>query len=79
MERMKKIIIKTEYIKLDQFLKLSGISGSGGEARAYIEDNVILVNGEREERRGRKLRNRDEISIGNEIYVIEQAGVDACM
>jgi ribosome-associated protein YbcJ (S4-like RNA binding protein) len=36
----------------------------------------ILVNGEKEARRGRKLRHLDEIRIDNEIYVIEQAGVE---
>lgn len=76
---MKKVKITTEYIKLDQFLKLSGITGSGGEARQMIEDNTIMVNGIEEKRRGRKLKDHDEIRIGREVYLIERAGGESCM
>jgi ribosome-associated protein len=71
---MKKIVIRTEYIKLDQFLKLADIVGSGGEAKLFIQNEAILVNGSREERRGRKLRNGDQITVNGMTYVIEQAG-----
>jgi ribosome-associated protein len=40
--------IHTEYIKLDQFLKLSNIVQTGGEARFFILDNDVFVNGELE-------------------------------
>lgn len=73
---MKRIRVNTEYIKLDQFLKLADIVSSGGEAKQFILERDILVNGEKETRRGRKLRHHDEIRIGREIYVIEQAGVE---
>lgn len=73
---MRKIRIDTEYIKLDQFLKLASIVSSGGEAKKFLFGNDILVNGEKETRRGRKLRHLDKIRIDNEIYVIEQAGVE---
>lgn len=76
---MKKIKITTEYIKLDQFLKLSGIADSGGDARRILENTKILVNNVQEERRGRKLRDKDEIRIGQEVYLIEQAGVESCL
>lgn len=71
---VKEIKINTEYIKLDQFLKLSDLVGSGGEARFYIAQNTIYVNDERETRRGRKLFNGDIISINNEDYIIVQNG-----
>ena len=71
---MKDIIINTEYIKLDQFLKLSSIVSSGGEARIFIFENDIFVNGEKENRRGKKLRNGDLIKVNNETYNIVQAG-----
>ncbi len=74
---MRKIFISTEYIKLDQFLKLADIVGSGGEAKMFIQNEAILVNGIREERRGRKLRNDDQITVNGMTYVIEQAGEKA--
>lgn len=74
---MEKIFIHTEYIKLDQFLKLADIVGSGGEAKVFVQNEVILVNGEKEERRGRKLRNGDKITVNGMTYVIEQAGENA--
>ncbi len=71
---MRKILINTEYIKLDQFLKLAEIVSSGGEARFYIMENPILVNGESENRRGRKLRPGDTVKIPEGTFEIGQAG-----
>lgn len=68
---MNTIGIRTEYIKLDQFLKLAEIVSSGGEARFYIQENPILVNGEPEDRRGRKLRPGDEIKVPQGTWRIE--------
>lgn len=73
---MKNIAITTEYIKLDQFLKLANIVGSGGEARFFIDENDILVNNEIEKRRGRKLRNGDVVEVGNQSFTVVQAGVE---
>lgn len=66
--------ITTEYIKLDQFLKLTNIIGSGGEARLFIFENDIFVNGEKENRRGRKLRPNDHIKVMGKEYIITQSG-----
>lgn len=71
---MKKVNINTEYIKLEQFLKLADIVGSGGEAKYFIAENEIFVNDEKEERRGRKLRNGDIVKVKNNIYTIVQNG-----
>lgn len=60
---MKKIMIETETIKLDQFLKWSGLAGTGGEAKMIIQEGIIMVNGEIETRRGRSLVPGDEIEI----------------
>lgn len=62
---------KQETIKLDQFLKLADIVGSGGEAKHLIRSGVVKVNGEEETRRGRKLRNGDTVTYDGEDYVIE--------
>ncbi len=71
---MNHIGIHTEYIKLDQFLKLADIVSSGGEARFWIQENPILVNGEPENRRGRKLRPGDIVRIPQGEWTIVEAG-----
>lgn len=55
--------IDTEYIKLDSFLKAVNAAGSGGEAKAVIQDGLVKVNGEVDTRRGRKLRPGDSVEI----------------
>lgn len=52
---MQEIEIKDEFIKLGQALKLAGLVGSGVEAKIIIQDGLVKVNGEIDERRGRKL------------------------
>lgn len=69
---MKKIRITTEYITLGQFLKLADIISTGGEAKLFLaSDALILVNGEEDRRRGRKLRPNDVIEIDNQKFIIE--------
>lgn len=60
---MKPVSIKTEYIKLDQFLKLADCVSTGGMAKALLQDGSVLVNGEPEERRGRKLYSGDTVEV----------------
>ena len=49
------IRIKDEFIKLGQALKLAGVVEDGVEAKYAINDGLVLVNGEVENRRGRKI------------------------
>lgn len=56
---MEKIQIRTEYIKLDQLLKFSGIASTGSEAKALILDGNVKVNGEVCLMRGKKIRPGD--------------------
>ncbi|GAA0415671.1 MAG: S4 domain-containing protein YaaA [Bacillota bacterium] len=58
-----KITIRTEYISLGQFIKLANVLESGGMVKAYLQDVGVLVNGEREHRRGRKLYPGDVVKI----------------
>lgn len=53
--------IQGEYITLGQLLKIAGVIGTGGEAKLYLAETVVQVNGEPEQRRGRKLRPGDRI------------------
>lgn len=50
-------------IALDQFLKLSRLVASGGEAKMLISDGLVKVNGTVELRRGRKLQPGDQVQI----------------
>ena len=69
--KMETIKIKDEYIKLGQALKLAGLVGSGVEAKILIQDGLVTVNGEVEERRGRKLYQGDVFELeGNEVKVV---------
>ncbi|MBK5277082.1 MAG: RNA-binding S4 domain-containing protein [Desulfuromonadales bacterium] len=64
--------ISTEYIKLDSFLKAVSAVGSGGEAKIVIADGMVLVNGETELRRGRKLFTGDRVAYAGKVYLVER-------
>ncbi len=67
---MEKITIETEYIKLDSFLKLAALVGTGGEAKYVISEGMVEVNGEVCTMRGKKLRAGDKVTFaGNELEV----------
>lgn len=67
---MKQVLIKTEYITLGQLLKYLSIIGSGGEVRIYLLHNVIFLNGELENRRGKKIYPGDKVLIESVVYQI---------
>ncbi|MBR4720157.1 MAG: RNA-binding S4 domain-containing protein [Clostridia bacterium] len=60
---MENIEISTEYIKLDQLLKFSGIAESGSFAKEMILDGTVLVNGEVCTVRGKKIRKGDKVAV----------------
>ncbi len=53
-------------ITLGQALKAADLVGSGGEAKVLIQAGEVLVNGEVETRRGRRLEEGDVVEIGDE-------------
>ena len=67
---MNEILINTDIIKLDAFLKWSGIASLGSEAKLYIQDGLVKVNGEVCVQRGKKLKRGDVISFNKEEYKI---------
>ena len=58
---MENIKINTEYIKLDDLLKFSGIVGTGGQAKAIIKEGLVKVDGEVCLMRGKKLRGGETV------------------
>lgn len=65
------IKITTEFIKLDALLKFASLVGSGGEAKALIQDGQVLVNGEVCTMRGKKIRPGDIVSLNGEEVTVE--------
>jgi len=55
--------IQTEYITLGQLLKLANIFESGGMIKGFLQEEGVLVNGEEEHRRGRKLYPGDTVEV----------------
>ena len=55
--------VRGEYITLGQLVKMVGVADTGGEAKSYIGSAAIRVNGEPENRRGRKLRPGDVVHL----------------
>jgi ribosome-associated protein len=66
----RQIRIRGEMIRLGQLLKLADLVDSGGEARDLLEDEEVLVNGERETRRGRQLHPCDVVSATDTVLEI---------
>ncbi|MBE6117107.1 MAG: RNA-binding S4 domain-containing protein [Solobacterium sp.] len=59
------------YITLSQFLKKTGIAATGGQAKYLVKELDITVNGEKEDRRGKKLYSGDEVIIDGRKYIVE--------
>ncbi len=68
------VAIRTEYIKLQDFLKFAGISETGGMAKNVIQDGFVLVNGEKCIQRGKKLRPGDTVQFGGSVWKVISEG-----
>lgn len=62
-----------EFIKLDQFLKVTDVAQSGGHAKLIIRSGEVSVNGEMELRRGRKLYDQDVVTVDDVSFTVEMA------
>ena len=69
---METIYLRDEFIKLGQALKAAGFVDSGVEAKEVITEGLVLVNGEVDTRRGRKLYEGDVVSFENQTIKIEK-------
>lgn len=57
-------------IRLDQFLKITGIVGTGGQAKLLIQSGEVTVNGEVETRRRRQLHAGDRVGLGDDEFEV---------
>jgi ribosome-associated protein len=71
MER--EVQIRDETIRLGQLLKLVGVIDSGSEAKAFLALHPVLVNDERETRRGRQLRDGDTVQADGQQLLVRNA------
>lgn len=68
---MQNLKIKDEFIKLGQALKLADLVDSGVEAKLVIQDGQVMVNGETEYQRGKKLHDGDIIKFeGSQVKIV---------
>ena len=66
------IHIHTEFIKLQDLLKLAGAVETGGDAKLIIQEGRVTVNGEVCTMRGKKLRPGDRAAIDGETELLVQ-------
>ena len=67
---MDDIKIEEEFIKLGQFLKYVDLVSSGGEIKSFLYENVIIINGQEDNRKGRKLYKGDIVEVLGKKYQI---------
>ena len=60
---MEKILINTEFIKLDSLLKFAALVGTGGEAKFVISEGMVKVNGDVCTMRGKKIYPGDRVDF----------------
>lgn len=70
-DKLEKVYIKTEFIKLDQLLKWLGLVESGTDAKFYIEEGKVSVNDEIQYQRGKKIFAGDKVSFENRDFLID--------
>lgn len=68
---MEIIKLREEFIKLGQALKAAGLVESGVEAKEVVQEGLVMVNGEVDTRRGRKLYAGDQVVFDGEEIKIE--------
>ena len=65
--------IRGDMIRLGQLLKHAGVVGGGGDLKAFLAEEAVLVNGEPDTRRGRQLHPGDSVRAGDEeLRVVNQ-------
>ena len=70
---MNTIEITTEYIKLQDLLKLAGLTYTGGDAKVMVQEGLVTVNGEVCTMRGRKIRPGDTVEFEGKTLEVRYA------
>lgn len=67
-----KVYISEDFIRLDNLLKFSGISQTGGQAKLIIQNEGVLLDGEVCTQRGKKIRPGDKVQYGERILEVHK-------
>lgn len=70
MEKPKIVEIKGDYITLGQLLKKVGLIDHGGEAKEFLLQAHVVVDGVEDNRRGRKLYPAMQVMVGAAVFLI---------
>lgn len=60
-----------EFITLNILLKITDLISTGGQAKWFLNENDVYVNGEKENRRGRKLYRGDVIKVNKDEFIVK--------
>ena len=63
-------------IQLDQFMKITGLVNTGGQAKLAIQGGEVQLNGVVETRRKKKLKHGDKVTFNDETLMVEFEDVD---
>lgn len=68
---MQTIQINTEYIRMDSLMKLAALVSMGGEAKHFIQDGHVKLNGEVCTQRTKKIRPGDIVEFNGEEVTVQ--------
>lgn len=68
------VVLRSEPVELYKILKFEGLASSGAEAKHFIDEGLVKVNGEEEFRRRRKIVNNDRIDFEGQLYRVVTDG-----
>lgn len=71
-EKIIKLKPDQDYITLQALLQVGDVISTGGMAKAFLMENAVIVNGESENRRGRKLYPNDVVTVLNHTFTIKK-------
>lgn len=71
-----RVEIRTEFIKLDSFLKFAGAAETGGQGKELVLAGAVKVNGETCTMRGKKVRPGDRVEVGGVVYEVVKGRAD---
>jgi len=72
---VRKILISSEYIRLDALLKFASLVSTGGEAKAVIQNGEVFLHGEPCVLRGRKIKPGDVVRYGGDTLLVKQGKI----
>lgn len=69
MTKKETVSIKTDFIKLDSFVKFAGLTDTGGQAKEMVLTGQVKVNGEVCTMRGKKIKPGDQVEAKGRLFV----------